>query len=89
MEPENLQIGDLVTSLMGRDKQDLYIVAGIANGNYVNLVNGNSKKFKNPKFKNAKHLKKLESYEHIKEKLDSKTLVYDSEIYSLIKKYKA
>ena len=87
MDSDSLRLGDLVVSHQGRDKDSYYIVMQLVNENYVKLVNGNSKKFANPKIKNVKHIEKVQSNETLKNKFDSNQIVYDSEIYSLIKKF--
>lgn len=51
----DLQLGQLVKSLSGRDKEKLYLVVGFA-GNRILLADGRKRTVKNPKQKNRKHL---------------------------------
>lgn len=84
---ENL-IGNLVLSTHGRDKNNIYLVLQNEN-NYVLLVDGNLRKMANPKKKNIRHIKNLNyTNETIKAKFATNSKVFDSEIYSCIKKFK-
>ena len=81
-------IGKLVVSTSGRDDKNIYLVYTV-NGKYAYLVDGNYRKFINPKKKNLKHLKVLNAEsETIRDKINKNLKVFDSEIYSFIKKYK-
>ncbi len=51
----DLEMGQLVKSISGRDKGKLYLVIGFA-GERVLLADGRSRKVSNPKKKNSKHL---------------------------------
>ncbi len=53
-----VEVGEIVESIAGRDKGNLYIVAKIVNTKYVEVVDGKSKKVNNKKRKNTKHIKK-------------------------------
>ena len=82
-------IGDIVLSVQGRDKGTYYVVIGILQDDYFVLVNGDNKKFTNPKRKTKKHIDKTgKKLDNIKTKLENNIKVFDSEIYSAIKKYK-
>ena len=84
----NIKIGSFVKSKQGRDKDNVYIVKDILNGNVV-LVDGFGKKLNNPKTKNLKH---VEYYgldnEILAKKFNSNVKVFDEEVYSAIKKIK-
>lgn len=81
-------IGNLVISLAGRDKNNIYIVYRY-DGKYVYVVDGNLHKIINAKKKNLKHIKILNyKNEAIKNKITTNAKVFDSEIFSCIKKYK-
>ena len=54
----NVQIGSLVTSKQGRDKDKVYIVLGIQ-GDRVILSDGKVRPIKKPKVKNIKHISPL------------------------------
>ena len=59
-----MQIGDVVKSLKGRDKDRVYTIISIQ-GQIAYLANGRDRKVNNPKKKNQKHLeviKKTEDY---------------------------
>lgn len=51
-----LQNFDIVMSIAGRDKGNLYIVVGKTDKEKVLVADGKSKKVENPKKKNQKHL---------------------------------
>lgn len=85
----SLEIGSLVESIMGRDKNTIYMVADITNNGKIVLVNGDTRTFSHPKIKNAKHVKQLGFVvSHLKEKMQSNKNIFDAEVYSSIKKYK-
>lgn len=86
---KNNGIGEIVISNKGRDKGMYYIIVGILPNNYYMLVNGDNKKFVCPKRKIKKHLDKTgKIIDNIKVKIENNTKVFDSEVYSAIKKYK-
>jgi ribosomal protein L14E/L6E/L27E len=89
MKNTTVQLGEIVVSNQGRDKGTYYIIIALLTDNYCILVNGDNKRFANPKRKIKKHLDKTGKIVHnIKAKLENNTKVFDSEIYSAIKKYK-
>lgn len=82
-------IGDIVISTKGRDKGTYYVVEKILPDNYLVLVNGDNKLFISPKHKTKKHIASTgKSLENIKYKLENNIKVFDTEIYSAIKKFK-
>lgn len=86
-EESKLQVGSLVRSKAGRDITRVYMIKQLVDSNYVLLVDGNFKKIANPKLKKIKHLELLHiTLEKIKTKLENNMKVFDSEIYSAIKK---
>ncbi len=50
--------GNVVVSLLGRDKGKLYVVCQV-DGNYVYVADGYNKTLNNPKKKNIKHIKSI------------------------------
>ncbi len=54
----NPKIGDVVISVQGRDKHKLYAVVGCEN-NFLQLVDGKSRRLNCPKRKNVKHVRLL------------------------------
>ncbi|HBN96843.1 MAG TPA: KOW domain-containing protein [Firmicutes bacterium] len=51
-----LEVGQLVTSKMGRDSGKKYVVVESLNDNQVNVADGFVRKMDRPKRKNGKHL---------------------------------
>lgn len=51
-----LEVGQLVTSKMGRDSGKKYVVIGFYNESHVQVVDGFVRKMDRPKRKNVKHL---------------------------------
>jgi len=81
-----IEIGNLVISKKGRDCGTLYMVYSIQ-GDKIALVNGQAKKMSNPKIKSCKHVISTDqTLDAIKEKIANKKKIFDSEIYSAIKK---
>ena len=82
-------IGDIVVSTQGRDLGVYYVVIGELSDDYYILVNGDGKKFSNPKRKIKKHIDKTgKTIDNIKIKLETNIKVFDSEVYSALKRYK-
>ena len=85
MSVVNISIGQLVTSNAGRDKTDKYLVVGILKNEYLLLVNGRERKFRNPKQKNIRHVTVLNSIaQGVAEKIHSGLKVTDEEIRQAI-----
>lgn len=55
----NLAKGQLVKSMAGHDKGEYFLVYKIIDDNYVQIVNGKSRKLEKPKLKKIKHLSKI------------------------------
>ena len=86
MSVVNISIGQLVTSNAGRDQTNIYLVIGILQNNYLLLVNGRERKFRNPKQKNIRHVNVLDSIaQGVAEKIHSGLKVTDEEIRQAIK----
>jgi large subunit ribosomal protein L14e len=84
---DTFEVGDLVVSTKGRDAGTTYVIINKVDSNYVRLVDGNHKKFINPKLKKTKHIKLLNiKLEKIEAKIKENTKIFDSEVYSAIKK---
>lgn len=56
---KELEIGQLVKSKAGRDKDKVFMVLSVVDEHYVMVVDGNLRKLENPKKKKVKHLKPL------------------------------
>ena len=74
----NLEIGTVVKSLKGRDKDKYFCVVCIEDG-YVHLCDGKERKLSNPKHKKIKHIKVAQA------KLQTETLQVDKHINKAIK----
>lgn len=83
---QDISLGQLVESTAGRDKSNKFVVLCIIDDQYVYISDGDMRKVENPKKKKLKHLKKLNQIsEGIKDKLESKQKVSNSEIRKFIK----
>lgn len=56
MSENTVRIGQLVSSIQGRDSGRFYLITGIENETMVNVADGEGRKVENPKRKNIKHL---------------------------------
>ena len=81
-----IAIGSIVVSTAGRDEGNAYIVVS-QSGDFVSLADGKARTMANLKKKRIKHLKPTGiKVEAIADKLNTNKKVFDSEIYSAIKK---
>ncbi len=55
----NFELGQIVESIAGRDKNDYYVVIGIGPMPYLYLADGVKKKVEKAKKKNIKHIRPL------------------------------
>ena len=58
---EKFVVGALVRAILGREKNETFIILKIDAKNHVLLVNGKQRKLENPKKKNIKHLESVET----------------------------
>lgn len=56
---KELEIGQIVKSRSGRDKDKVFMVLAIVDEQHVLIVDGDLRKLSNPKKKKVKHLNKL------------------------------
>ncbi|WAM37180.1 KOW domain-containing RNA-binding protein [Caldicellulosiruptor acetigenus] len=83
----DLQIGQIVLSKMGRDKNRFFIIFDITDDGYVYLVDGKLRKIKKPKKKKIKHIAPtMFVSEEIKEKILKKKLT-DAEVAKVIEEF--
>ena len=83
-----LNLGSVVVSTQGRDAGRIYLISQVQDKDYVFVVDGDIRKFTNPKKKRIKHLKYAgATLEAIAEKLATQKKVFDAEIYSALKSY--
>lgn len=79
-----INLGDVVVSIQGRDAGQKYIVSSI-NNEYVFLVNGKNRTFAKPKKKKIKHIRPTgQKCVSLYEKLLNKNKILDSEIRKTI-----
>lgn len=84
---QNFVVGDVVESLLGHDKNQLFIVTSIDKNGFLYIIDGKSRLINSPKKKNPKHLQKVAHDDSIIDKINS-PLSTNAEIYKLIKAYK-
>lgn len=84
----HFSVGEIVSSLKGRDQGKLYIIYQINNDRVV-LVNGDDKTFAHTKLKNIKHISSEgQIAEVLKAKFSDQKQVFDAEVYSTLKKFR-
>ena len=81
------EIGDIVLSVSGHDKNRLFCVTSIDKSGKIVIIDGRYRDKSNPKTKNPKHLIKIAHDEDILNKINSKTAT-NAEIYKNIKAYR-
>ncbi len=77
-----MDVGDVVKSIQGRDKNKFYIIYQIIDDNFVNLVNGEIRKIENPKRKRIKHIQIVE-----KKSINTEQELSNANIKKILKKY--
>lgn len=89
-EPDSIKsdlLGNLVLSTAGRDSGKNFLIVSVKDSEYVMLSDGNYHKLNKPKLKKLRHIKLCGlKNEIIAQKLLQGAKVFDSEIYSSIKK---
>lgn len=81
---QEIEIGTVVVSLQGRDKDKIYIVKYVEN-DYAYLVDGRQRTLACPKKKKLKHIRKTEKIANtVQEKLKNNEKILDSEIRKTI-----
>lgn len=87
MKDNNIIVGDIVKSTAGRDMGNLYIVQQILDRDFALLVDGKTKLLSKPKKKRLKHICKIHAFSQVlADKFAAKVKVFDSEVFSAIKK---
>ncbi len=82
--------GGVCVSTQGRDEGRYYLIKEVLPGGFVLVTDGNYKKLADPKKKSVKHVRLLpEKAESIAAKLTSGGKVFDTEVYSALKKFRA
>lgn len=81
-------VGGIVQSQAGRDRDQFFIVSSILGDEYVYLVDGKNKKLNNPKKKKIKHLIVRKQKSELKEKFEQSQYLLDSEIRKVLQNFK-
>ena len=81
-----IQVGDLVISLTGRDKDKYFAVVDITKTR-VKVIDGKTHKILSPKTKNIKHIKLIltAGIKELVENINKGQLVSNKKVYKLIK----
>lgn len=83
---EDVQVGQLVRSVAGRDEGKFYLIYDVLDKAFVRVIDGDKKKLNNPKKKNIKHLRLFpEVAESVADKLNKGAGVAEEEIYEAIR----
>ena len=82
-----IELGNVVKSIAGRDKGNLFVVVGIdENENYIYLVDGSIRKVENPKRKKIKHIELTNYYdENLAERINKKRKITNQEVKRFLK----
>lgn len=81
-----MEVGTVVRSKCGRDKGKFYCVYSFDGNDFVQLVNGKSRRIENPKRKRVKHLEIL-GLSDLNHKLKQGQKIYDSDIIAILKSF--
>lgn len=85
---KQFSVGEIVESIQGRDKQNLFLILKV-DCDTIYLVNGDNRLITSPKIKNARHLiSKNVVLDNIKNKILEGKTIFDAEVYSALKKFK-
>jgi len=86
MMTDGVQVGQIVRSAAGRDKGKIYLVYDVLDEAFVRVIDGDKKKFSNPKRKNVKHLEFLpHKADNIADKIRGGRTIREEEIMETIK----
>ena len=87
MNNNSITVGALVKSLAGREKDEIFVIIGVVDDQYVLIANGKNRTIKKPKKKKIKHLEFLDFVDAgIEQKITIKRLL-DADIRKTIKSY--
>ena len=83
---KNLKTGDLVKSIAGRDKENVFLVVSV-DGKFVYVTDGKIHTIKRQKRKNAKHLEKVSTANltSFVERIQKGEAVSNKKVHSAIK----
>jgi len=85
---EKFVVGALVRAILGREKNETFIILKTDAKNHVLLVNGKQRKIENPKKKNIKHLICLVRETGLSKKIEENK-IKDEDIIKTLKDYKS
>jgi ribosomal protein L14E/L6E/L27E len=84
---ENLSIGQVVKSKLGRDQGNLFFIIKIVDEEYVLVADGDIRKLDKPKLKKVKHLKKSNAISKaVKNKIEANESINDAFLRAELKK---
>lgn len=84
----SIQIGQVVRSKAGRDKDRVFLVLSIVDQQYVLLVDGELRRLANPKKKKIKHLMVTQTIlNEFQERLESKIKMNNAYVRKLLAPY--
>ncbi len=80
-----IQVGDLVISLTGRDKNEIYLVLEVEESKVL-IIDGKTHKISSPKTKNIKHIKVIltAGFNELAENIKQGQLVSNKRLHKLI-----
>lgn len=82
---EILPLGQIVSSLQGRDKGQLYMVVGYGKSPFLLVADGRGRKAAKPKKKNARHVRIMGSIaQGLSHNLQQKSTITDEELRQAI-----
>lgn len=85
---QELQVGSVVKSLKGHDKDKFFVVIEVVSDKYVRIADGKTRKISTPKLKKIKHLESNgEILEKVQQIISQKVPLYDKIIKISLKKY--
>lgn len=85
---QELQVGSVVKSLKGHDKDKFFVVIEVVSDMYVRIADGKTRKISTPKLKKIKHLESNgEILEKVQQIISQKVPLYDKIIKISLKKY--
>lgn len=85
---QELQVGSVVKSLKGHDKDKIFVVVEVVSDKYVRIADGKTRKISAPKLKKVKHLESNgEILEKVQQIISQKVPLYDKIIKISLKKY--
>lgn len=84
------ETGQVVRSTAGHDQGQCFVILSVLDDQYVLIANGSTRKVSCPKKKKIKHLKigPFRS-EMVRERMQSRGIIYDHEIRKLLEPYSA